>query len=1024
MGKERDFMVQDQQDRTQARRIAVNVVIEIVMLAILGAVLWTTSNNALESQQRANAESKLATAHERIVDARAYGDELLEQFDTTNQNSVNTLAYFYNRNEPQEVRFTSMADAWGLVGLYLVDGTGAIEISSVQAPTPDTSTQQWADLVSSGTPFVAEDGTHFYSSHISGDSYLVGSADPTETLNQVAIENDLSASLSSLHVGEEGYLVAVDRTDGTMAYAPQDDVMGRAASEVFSEVPQPGFDGYVEYNGNQSYVMAAEEGDYTVITIVPSSEFTANASVKVAAVVIAFAVVSILIVCYCQFLYTDDRLRRLDGRAANGSFVKLGKKYVINTAFVKKSLPILVVGTIGVFLISWYAQSLVSLSRQIVFNDHNIESVEQALDGNDERAESLIQGYSSEYIEQAEAFSHLLAADTRLIDHTHLVELAELDGLESIYVFNEAGETIATSTTRYDFALPEDETDQSYGFWDVVKGYETSFVQDVYWSDGTGMTFFVGVPRYDEKGMVELGIPSTIPAERMQRTELTSLLASVPIGNDGFLMSVNAQDSTISYAENVRYIGQSAESHGVTAAALSDGYLGYQTIDGTTCLVSTVLTHDQYVMVCVPSSSIGVGDLSNAVITAILSFVLLLPCIGQLVIQRMPARGSDREERSTGVLQPQPKGPIDIKTTSGETKRVVPITGRWSGGMAAWSDKTPEAKLMAIVRALLLVVTAVVLVYVYAFQTSNSASALSFIISMRWEKVPNIFSFTYIGVFVLTAAMVVWVLRTVIAMTFRNLNARIETVGRLFSNFIKYGVWIGVLFYSLSLIGVDSQSLWASAGIVTLIVGLGAQSLIKDVIAGIFLVFEGEFRVGDIVTVGTWTGTVLEIGIRTTKIEDGSQNIKILNNSAIADVVNMTKKYSYATVDLTVSYKTPLEKLEALFKMELPHVAERLPKIVAGPFYKGVVSVGSSDMVVRVIAQCREEDRAQLTRDLTRQMLLVCDHNDIAPYSGTFTFFQPDVDATPEERKAAAEFVKEQSEATAEINLGNPDEHK
>ena len=1017
-------MAHDQQDRTQARRIAVNVVIEIVMLAILGAVLWATSNNALEDQQRTNAESKLATAHERIADSRAYGEDLLAQFDATNQGSVDTLAYFYNRNEPQEVRFTSMAEAWGLSGLYLVDGAGAIEISSAQAPTPDMSAQQWAELIANGTQYVAGDGTHFYSSHISGDSYLVGSADPTATLEQIDRENDLSASLSTLHVGEEGYLVAVDRTDGTMAYAPQEDVIGRAASEVFSEVPQPGFDGYVDYNGESSYVMAAEEGEYTVVTVVPSSEFSSNAAVKVAAVVIAFAVVSILIVCYCQFLYTDDRLRRLDGRAATGSFVKLGKKHVVNTAFVKKSLPILVVGTIGVFLISWYAQNLVSLSRQIVFNDHNVESVEQALAANDDKADSLIQSYSSEYIEQAEAIAHLLAADTRLIDHTHLVELAELDGLESIYVFNEAGQTIATSTTRYDFALLEDETDQSYGFWDVVKGYETSFVQDVYWSDGTGMTFFVGVPRYDEKGMVEIGVPSTILADRMQRTELASLLASVPIGNDGFLLSVNASDSAISYAQNERYIGQSAESHGVTAAALSDGYLGYQTIDGTTCLVSTVLTHDQYVMVCVPSSSIGVGDLSNAVITAILSFVLLLPCIGQLVIQRMPARGSDREERSTGVLQPQPKGPIDIKTTSGETKRVVPITGRWSGGMAAWSDKTPEAKLMAIVRALLLVVTAVVLVYVYAFQTSNSASALSFIVSMRWEKVPNIFSFTYIGVFVLTAAMVVWVLRTVISMTFRNLNARIETVGRLFSNFIKYGVWIGVLFYALSLIGVDSQSLWASAGIVTLIVGLGAQSLIKDVIAGIFLVFEGEFRVGDIVTVGTWTGTVLEIGIRTTKIEDGSQNIKILNNSAIADVVNMTKKYSYATVDLTVSYKTPLEKLEALFKEELPHVAERLPKIVAGPFYKGVVSVGSSDMVVRVIAQCREEDRAQLTRDLTRQMLLVCDHNDIAPYSGTFTFFQPDVDATPEERRAAAEFVKEQSEATAEINLGEPGEKK
>ena len=116
--------------------------------------------------------------------------------------------------------------------------------------------------------------------------------------------------------------------------------------------------------------------------------------------------------------------------------------------------------------------------------------------------------------------------------------------------------------------------------------------------------------------------------------------------------------------------------------------------------------------------------------------------------------------------------------------------------------------------------------------------------------------------------------------------------------------------------------------------------------------------------------------------------------------------------------------MENILESEFPNIRRRLPSILDGPFYKGVVSVGSSDMVVRVIAQCREEDRAQLTRDLTRQMLLVCDHNDIAPYSGTFAFFQPDVDATPEERTAAAEFVKEQSEATAEINLGNPDEHK
>ena len=1006
----------DSQDRSQLRRILVNVVLEVIMLVILGVVLWFTTTNALEEQQRANSESKLQTAHERIEDAQAYGQELLEQFDATNQNAVNTLAYFYNRNEAQDVRFTAMAQAWGFEGLYMVDGSGQVTMSSENAPQVDTASQQWQALVGEGTACVV-DGVHYYSGHVKEGQTIVAAASPTTVQERIAEAEDMGASLSALHVGENGFLVAVD-ADGTLAYAPQEDLMGAPASQAFSEVPQAGFDGYVDYDGERCYVVSAQKGDYVVSAVVPASEFTANVAAKVAIVVIAFAVVSILIVCYCQFLYTDERRRQREGRSSNGSFVRLGGKRVLNTAFVKKSFPILVAGTIGVFLISWYAQNLVSLSQQIVFNDHNIDSVEQALDTNEESAALIRQTYVDEYIDQAEAFSHLLAADTRLIDHERLVDLASAAGLESIYVFDADGQTVATSTTRYDFALPTDETDQSYGFWDVVKGYETSFVQDVYWSDGTGMTFFVGVPRYDAKGMVEIGVTAQSVAQRLQKTELDAQLDAIPIGNDGFLMAVNAEGSTISYARNERYVGQSAADHGLTEAALSDEYLGYQTVDGVRCLVSTALTHDQYVMVCVPSSSIGAGDLFNAVITAVLSFVLLIPCVLQLVIQRLPSGKSRREEVSDGSIREQPKGTIDIVTSSGETKRVDSIAGRWSGGLTAWADKSPEGKLMTLIEGLLLVVTALILVYVYGIQSNNSASALSFIVSMRWEKAPNIFSFTYIGVFVLTAAVVVWVIRFAISLALRNLNARVETVGRLFSNFVKYGVWIGVLFYSLSLIGVDSQSLWASAGIVTLIVGLGAQSLIKDVIAGIFLVFEGEFRVGDIVTVGTWTGTVLEIGIRTTKIEDGSQNIKILNNSAIADVVNMTKKYSFATVDLTVSYKTPLEKLEALFKVELPHVAERLPKIVAGPFYKGVVSVGSSDMVVRVIAQCREEDRAQLTRDLTRQMLLVCDHNDIAPYSGTFTFLQPDVDATPEERRAAAEFVKEQAEAAGDINLG------
>ena len=1008
----------DSQDKRQLRRVVVNVVLEVVVLAVLAAVLWFTSMNSLESTQRANAESKLQTAHDRIEVARTTGDDMMRQYDENNQTSTDTTAYFYRRNEVVPARFTAMADAWGLTGMYIVGEDGSIEQSTDGAPEPDTSSDGWKQMLSDGTIFV--DGTmHYYASSMENGSYVVSVDDATDKLAEIAAENAPSAYLDGLHVGENGFLMAL-AADGSIAYEPNDESLaGTPAADAFSTVPADGFDGYVTYQGTEYYAKAALDGDYTVVTMVPKSEFTNNALSKTVVVVVAFAVVSILIVCYSQFLYTDARKRAREGRKATGSFVALGKGHILDTQLIKKSLPILVVGTIGVFLISWYAQNLISLSQQIVFNDHNAASVEEKLAGTEGDADEIHEYYTTEYIRQANALAHMLAADPRLIDHDSLVDLAERDGLESIYVFDESGKTIATSTTRYDFALSTDETDQSYGFWDVVKGYETSYVQDVYWSDGTGVTFFIGVPRLDEKGMVEIGLGSTLISDLMNRTSFTSQLDAVPVGNGGFLMAVSGEDNTISYMRDSKYLGKDFSSQGLTAAALTDGYLGYQTINGQSCLVSTVYTQGQYVMVCVPSANIGTGDLPNAIITAVLSFVLLLPCILQLVVQRKPSGKAASGEASDGEIREQPKGAIDVMTASGR-KTTQSISGRWSGVTSSWDEKAPGGKLATIIRGLLLVVNVCLLVYVYAFQSSNSESALSFIVSMQWEKVPNIFSLTYIGVLVLTAVMVVWVIRVVISMLFRNANARLETVGRLFSNFVKYGVWIAVLFYSLSLIGVDSASLWASAGIVTLIVGLGAQSLIKDVIAGIFLVFEGEFRVGDIVTVGGWTGTVLEIGIRTTKIEDGSQNIKILNNSAIADVINMTKKYSFAVVDLTVSYETPLEKLEALLATELPQVAHRLPKIVAGPFYKGVVSVGASDLVVRVIAQCAESDRGQLQRDLTRQLLLVCDHNDVAPYKGAGEYFAEEVEATPEERKAAAEFVKDQAEQAGDVFLGDP----
>ena len=110
-------------------------------------------------------------------------------------------------------------------------------------------------------------------------------------------------------------------------------------------------------------------------------------------------------------------------------------------------------------------------------------------------------------------------------------------------------------------------------------------------------------------------------------------------------------------------------------------------------------------------------------------------------------------------------------------------------------------------------------------------------------------------------------------------SKKAKTISRLLENFIKWVVFIASIFLIMAAWGADSIALLTSAGVLTLIIGLGSQSLVADILAGIFIVFEGDFQVGDIIIVDGWRGEVLEIGIRTTKLIDAGGNIKIVNNS-------------------------------------------------------------------------------------------------------------------------------------------------
>ena len=221
-----------------------------------------------------------------------------------------------------------------------------------------------------------------------------------------------------------------------------------------------------------------------------------------------------------------------------------------------------------------------------------------------------------------------------------------------------------------------------------------------------------------------------------------------------------------------------------------------------------------------------------------------------------------------------------------------------------------------------------------------------------------------------------WVLRFILMFLSKHIKNG-KALMQIICSLIKYSAVVVLLFFILQTLGMDTTAILAGIGILGLIVGLGAQPLIADVIAGMFIVFEHIFEVGDIIVVDGFRGMVIEIGIRTTRLEDTGGNVKIINNADIKTLVNMTNQLSLAYCDMSIEYGESLERVEAILKDNLNTIKQNIPEIVEGPYYKGVAEFGDSAVVLRFIAKCEEGQRFQVERDLNRQFKLLFDKYNI-----------------------------------------------
>ena len=242
---------------------------------------------------------------------------------------------------------------------------------------------------------------------------------------------------------------------------------------------------------------------------------------------------------------------------------------------------------------------------------------------------------------------------------------------------------------------------------------------------------------------------------------------------------------------------------------------------------------------------------------------------------------------------------------------------------------------------------------------------------------------------------------------------RTKTVFTLLDGFVKYGCATIIIFYVLTAFGVDTAAIFASVGVLTLVIGLGANALIADVIAGMFIIFENEYSVGEIISIDDFRGTVIEIGVRSTKILDSAGNLKIINNGNIGDVVNLSRELSLAVADCDFPYDVPIEYIENIIRKNLDRIKRNIPAIVDGPYYKGVCMYKDSNVTIKLVAKCAEEDRFQVQRDLLREYRILLTENGIDIAFPQVVINEPskkEYVLTASSKKAAKKFTDEQKE--------------
>jgi len=550
----------------------------------------------------------------------------------------------------------------------------------------------------------------------------------------------------------------------------------------------------------------------------------------------------------------------------------------------------------------------------------------------------------SRYMERITSITaRLLSNNASYREPEKLRDLADTIHAYAVLVYGPDGKVISSSRNYTGLELPQDHSRMASEFRWLLYGKEivTQTEPDSDYLDEP--CYFSGAPLIDQNGnydgLVQIAVPVSFHDEMVQSVSLESVLSSFGGKSSMSVLALNPESGAI-VTPDEDYSGCNATDLGITEEMHRDGYTG---------LVDVM--QKQNILCCASAKQYDVIVLFNT---------LMVPLFGLIMGILLSLYGIIAEVLFA-VL------------------RIAELEGIKKDEKSILKAEKPHEILASYPY---LVAGAVMAMTVFSrfFLRANDASYYIFV--NRWGNGLHIYSFARCLMYICTAVFTFWAMSRILSVLYPMIPLRHETILRMFMSVLKYVVTIGSLIVCGGILGAPASSLLAVSGIVTLMFSMGAQSLVADILSGLFIIFEGTYKVGDMITIDQWHGKVVEIGIRNTKIYDIIENnVKVINNSTIKNIINYSEHPSMCDITISIDYEQDFSKVEKIFYEEKDRIKENLPNTVSEIIFKGIEEFADSSVVLKFSALCKNEDFMIVKRALNREIKAMFDrHGIVVPF--------------------------------------------